>query len=74
MRSLTVSLVQMDIRKGNPRANWAYVQAATAEAARRGAELVVLPELWEAGAAYEQCQTIASPLGGGRLRATSCPS
>lgn len=65
MRSLTVSLIQMDIRKGDPHANWAHVQAMVAEAAQRGAELVVLPELWDAGAAYDVCSEIASPLDGG---------
>jgi predicted amidohydrolase len=65
MRELTVSLLQFDVRKGNPRANWSRVQELVAQAAQRGAQLVVLPELWEAGAAYEQSQEIASSLNGG---------
>lgn len=65
MSTLTVSLIQMDVKKGDPSANWATVQQCTAEAAQRGAQLVVLPELWDAGAAYNQCASLASPLDGG---------
>lgn len=65
MNTLTVSLIQMDVQKGKPRTNWATVQERIAEAAQRGAQLVVLPELWEAGAAYDQCQDIASPINSG---------
>ena len=65
MSTLTVSLVQMNVRKGMPRANWTRMQEAVAEAARRGAEVVVLPELWEAGTAYEKGREIASSLSGG---------
>lgn len=65
MSTLTVSLIQMDVKMGDPHANWATVQARTVEAAQRGAQLVVLPELWDAGAAYAQCAALASPLDGG---------
>lgn len=65
MRELTVSLLQFDVQQGKPRENWKHVQQLVAEAARRGAQLVVLPELWEAGAAYERCQEFASALNGG---------
>ncbi|HVO71733.1 MAG TPA: nitrilase-related carbon-nitrogen hydrolase [Aggregatilineaceae bacterium] len=65
MSTLTVSLVQMDIRQGSPRTNWNTMQEHTAEAARRGAELAVFPELWDAGPAYEKSKDIASSLSGG---------
>ncbi len=65
MRELTISLLQFDIQQGKPRTNWTRVQQLVAEAAQRGAQLVVLPELWEAGAVYERCEEFASALNGG---------
>jgi omega-amidase len=65
MSTLTVSLVQMDVRKGAPRINWTAVQEHSAEAARRGADLVVFPELWDAGSAFENAKEYASSLSGG---------
>ncbi len=65
MSTLTVSIVQMDVRKGTPRTNWTTMQQHALEAAGRGADLVVLPELWDAGCAYEQGKEIASSLSGG---------
>jgi omega-amidase len=65
MAKLTVSLVQMHVRKAGPRTNWSRVQEFTAEAAHRGADLVVFPELWDAGGAYAKGKEIASSLSGG---------
>lgn len=65
MTTLNVSLVQMDVKKGNPRVNWTTMQQYTQEAAQRGADLVVFPELWDAGIAYEKGKEIASNLSGG---------
>lgn len=65
MATLTVSLVQMDVRTGNPRANWTTMQEYAADAAQRGAELAVFPELWDAGTAYDKGREIASTLSGG---------
>jgi omega-amidase len=65
MSTLNVSLVQMDVKKGNPRANWTAMQQYTLEAAQRGADLVVFPELWDAGVAYEKGKEMASSLSGG---------
>ena len=65
MTALTVSLIQIDVKKGDPRANWQRMQEFTQEAAQRGAELVVFPELWDAGTAYAQGKQIASTLSGG---------
>jgi predicted amidohydrolase len=55
----------MNVQKGAPRINWPVMQAYTAEAAKRGAELAVFPELWDAGVAYEQGKDLASSLSGG---------
>lgn len=65
MSTLNVSLIQMNVQKGMPRANWATMQQCAADAAQRGAELAVFPELWDAGTAYEQGKEIASSLSGG---------
>jgi predicted amidohydrolase len=65
MSTVTISLVQMNVRKGSPRTNWTTIQEQTAEAARRGADVVIFPELCEAGTAYEKVGEIASSMGGG---------
>jgi omega-amidase len=65
MPTLTVTLAQMNVRAGNPRQNWETAQELIQEAARRGSDLVVLPELWDNGYALEQAKDVASPLSGG---------
>ena len=65
MRNFTVSLVQMDIRKGAPRVNWPVVQEHVATASQAAPDAIVLPELWDAGNAYKQGHEIASSLSGG---------
>ncbi len=65
MPVLTVSLAQINIKAGNPRANWEKFKEWTAEAARRGSDLVIFPELWDNGYALERAKEVASPLGGG---------
>jgi len=65
MSAVSVSLGQMNIRTGNPRVNWARMQEFVTRAAQNGAEMVVFPELWDAGAAFEKAQDFASNLSGG---------
>lgn len=65
MANLRVALAQIDIKKGNPRANWAKVQEAVAEAHRQRAHVIVLPELWDTGYALDQSKDLASSLSGG---------
>ncbi|PJF44970.1 MAG: carbon-nitrogen hydrolase [Phototrophicales bacterium] len=65
MANLRVALAQIDIKKGNPRANWARVQEAIAEAHRQRAHVVLLPELWDAGFDLERAKDFASSLSGG---------
>lgn len=45
-RQITLSLAQMDIVWGEPAANLERAEAWVVEAARRGSDLVLLPELW----------------------------
>jgi predicted amidohydrolase len=65
MPKLTISLAQMQIAPGNLRRNMDTMQALVVEAARRGSQLIVLPELWPSGYALEQIGELASPLNGG---------
>ena len=62
---LTVSLAQMDCRFGEPEANEAQAAAFIAEAARRGSDLVLLPELWRSGYDLAHAARYAAPLGTG---------
>ncbi len=65
MATVTVSLVQMNVRKGAPRTNWTTMQEYVLKAAQQGAQVVVFPELWDAGSAFDKGREIASSLSGG---------
>jgi predicted amidohydrolase len=60
--ALTISLVQMDCRLGEPEHNFARAAAYVEEAARRGSGLVLLPELWSTAYALDRAPELASPL------------
>lgn len=62
---VTISLVQMDCKRGEPERNFAYAAEAIAEAARRGSDLALLPELWSTAYALEAAPALASPLAHG---------
>jgi predicted amidohydrolase len=62
---ITVSLVQFDVQVGQPDANYAHVAGQVAEAARRGSDLVVLPELWSSGYDLVRARDYASPTDAG---------
>jgi omega-amidase len=62
---LTVSLAQFDIALGDPATNLARVERWLAEAARRGSDLIVLPELWSTGYDLERAAELSSPLTAG---------
>ncbi len=65
MSQVSISLAQMDVRLGNPRVNWAKMQQMSQEAKQQGAQMVVFPELWDAGYALPQAKELASSLSGG---------
>jgi omega-amidase len=46
---LTLSLAQMEFAFGDPEANFTRAAEWIAEAARRGSDLILLPELWASG-------------------------
>lgn len=62
---LHVALAQIDIHFGSPDANLATVRALAATAAVRGADLLVLPELWSTGYDLQRAAELAAPPGQG---------
>jgi predicted amidohydrolase len=58
---LNVSLGQMDVAFGEPERNLSTVREMTAEARRRGSEVVVFPELWSTGYDLERVEEYATP-------------
>jgi omega-amidase len=61
----TISLAQMDIALGQPQVNLAKVQELTAEAKRRGSDMVLFPELWSTGYDLENAGQHATRLDEG---------
>jgi omega-amidase len=62
---ITVALAQMAIAAGRPDLNAAAARTLAAEAAARGANLFVLPELWPSGYDLERAVADAAPLDDG---------
>ena len=60
---LTISLAQIDVAQGDPAANFKKAAAWTAEAARRGSDLIVFPEMWTTGCDWNNIEALAP--GGG---------
>lgn len=58
---LNVALAQIDIQFGDPGANLETVRQVVTEAAHRGGNLVVLPELWSTGYDLERAEVLADP-------------
>jgi len=59
---LTISLAQIDCKLGDPETNFARAETMIGEAARRGSDLVLLPELWSTAYALDAAPMLASPL------------
>jgi predicted amidohydrolase len=55
---LTISLAQIDVTLGNPPENLKRAGEWTAEAARRGSDMIVLPEMWTTGYAWENVEAL----------------
>ena len=68
MTVLTVSLAQMEFLFGDVEANFSRVEEWVAEAAQRGSDLVLLPELWASGYDLENWRKYAAPLGAGSFK------
>lgn len=62
---LRLSLAQIDIRFGDPAANFQTVTRMTEEAKRRGSDMVLFPELWSTAYDLTNASRYASPLTDG---------
>lgn len=65
MPKLNISLAQMTVVTGNEHRNVETMRAMVAEAARRGSQLVILPELWSCGYRYDNLSAFAAPTNAG---------
>jgi predicted amidohydrolase len=65
MNTLTIGLAQIDLALGNPARNLELACGKMAEAKARGADVVVLPELWSTAYDLEHAVEHASALDGG---------
>jgi predicted amidohydrolase len=68
---LTISLAQLDFEYGGVDANFLHAEKWIAEAASRGSDMVLLPELWASGYDLENWDRYASPLGDGSFKRIS---
>lgn len=59
--NLTISLGQIDIKLGDPQANFEKIKSMTEEAARRGSDIVIFPELWSTGYDLDNAAKHATP-------------
>ena len=57
---LTLSLAQIQIALGDPAANLAKAEAWSAEAARRGSDIIIFPEMWTTGCDWPNIDTLAA--------------
>jgi len=62
MSEFVLTLVQMDSLFGEPERNFEQAEAFIADAAGRGSDLVVLPELWHSSIDLKNAGSYASPL------------
>ena len=62
MATIKVSMLQMDIVFGNPKANSDKAIPLIEAAAREGSKVVLLPELWTTGYSYEDLRSLAESL------------
>jgi len=62
---LKISLGQMDVKFGDPAANFATVTRMTEEARRRGSDLILFPELWSTAYDLTRASRYASSLDAG---------
>ncbi|MCL5951432.1 MAG: carbon-nitrogen family hydrolase [Chloroflexi bacterium] len=65
MNKLSIALAQMDIVLGEPMQNLERARARIDEASERGADVVVLPELWGSAYDLEHAAAHATPLESG---------
>lgn len=83
MGTINAAAIQFNVKQGDVAANLAYVRSALERAADRGAQLVVLPEMWSTGFSYKNLNELAKGTAGivdellelsGRLKLVICGS
>lgn len=57
---LTISLAQTDIILGNPQANLQKAEKWLTEAARRGSDMVIFPEMWTTGYDWDNLKQLSA--------------
>ena len=62
MSEFVLTLVQMDCLFGDPAGNFERAEAFIADAAGRGSDLVVLPEVWHSSIDLKNAEAYASPV------------
>jgi len=67
VKTLTISLFQLDYNPGDRDGRLERVRAAAAEAVARGSAVLLLPELWYSGYDLKQSASLAAPLGEGHF-------
>ena len=71
MKTVTIALAQIDLALGQPDQNLETARAKIAEAKTRGAQVVVLPELWSTAYDLERATAHASALDTGMFAAVA---
>ena len=61
---INAAAIQFNVKQGDVDANLEYVRAALGRVAARGANLVVLPEMWSSGFAYRNLNELAGRTAG----------
>lgn len=64
---ITISLGQFDVRWGDPDTNVERVSELAAEAAQRGSDVLVLPELWDSGFTLDRVMELGTQSNEGRF-------
>src|SRR5699024_665353 len=57
--NMKIALIQMDVTYGDPKVNFARVGKWVMDAVQTGAEMVILPELWDTGYDIERLDVLA---------------
>ncbi|MBN6185406.1 carbon-nitrogen family hydrolase [Aneurinibacillus sp. BA2021] len=60
---MKVSLIQMDVRIGEPDYNFAQAEKLVEQAAKESPSLIILPEMWNSGYALEKAKEVADQDG-----------
>lgn len=71
MKTVTIALAQIDLALGSPAKNLETARAKIAQAKARGADIVVLPELWSTAYDLEHAASHASALDAGMFAAVA---